>query len=140
MWSFINHIDTIFTIIYTYRHLLNQQIKGYDARINQQGNTEAHTSPLKVIPRFTSFPVSLKSTSIVKVTSNVQHYNLTPPVLLVKSYQPIVLGHTPNVHMIQSGYVNDQNKSIPNLPFSATQSLGKSCQFLPCSHSPSKFC
>ena len=112
--------------MYTYAHLLNQRIKGYDAQTNQQGNPEDHTSTLKVIPRFTSFPGSPESTTIVKAASNVQCYNPAPLVLSVNNYQLIFPGHTPNVHLIPSRNVSDQNKSIPDLPFSTTQSLGKS--------------
>jgi len=42
-------------------------------------------------------------------------------------------------NLIASGNANDQNKSIPNLPFSDTQSLEQSGYPLLCSHTPSKF-
>ena len=75
----------------------------------------------------------------VKFSFNVHRYNLAPLVLSVNNYRLIVLGHTPNVHFIPSRNANDQNKYIIDLPFSATQSLGKSGHPLPCSHTPSKF-
>ena len=43
-------------------------------------------------------------------------------VLSLNSYQLIVPGRTPNVHLIPSSNANDQNKSICDLPFSTTQS------------------
>ena len=62
-----------------------------------------------------------------------------PLVLSVNNYYIIVPGHTPNVHMIPSGNANNQNKSIPCIPFSATQFLRKSSYPLMCGHTPSKF-
>ena len=103
--------------------MLNQQIREYNARINQQGNLEAHTSTLKVIPGFTSFPGSPESTATVKVASNVQRCNPMPLVLSENNCQLIFLGHNPNVHLIPSGNAHNQNKSICDLPFFATQSL-----------------
>ena len=41
----------------------------------------------------------------------------------MNSYQFFVPRRTPNVHLIPSSNANDQNKSISDLPFSATQSL-----------------
>lgn len=52
--------------IYTYAHLLNQQIKGYEPA-SVIRDLEAHTSTLKVIPGFTSFPGNLESIVIVKL-------------------------------------------------------------------------
>lgn len=92
----------------------------------QQRNIEAHTSTLKAIGGFTSFPRSLESTIIVKVASNVQQYNHAPLVLPVNNYWLIVLVCTPKIHMIPSHNPNDPNESIPCLPFSTTQSLRKS--------------
>lgn len=46
--------------------------------------------------------------------------------LSVNIYQLIIPRNTPNVHLIPSRNANDQNKSFLDLPFSATQSLGKS--------------
>jgi len=48
-WSFITQLITVFTMIYTYTHIhiFLTNNKGYDARINQQGNLEAYTSTLK---------------------------------------------------------------------------------------------
>lgn len=75
--------------------MLNQQIKGYDAHINQQGNLEAHTSTLKIIQRFTSFQISTESDVKVKYASNSQRYNHAPLVVLVNTYQLIHPSHTP---------------------------------------------
>ena len=76
----------------------------------------------------------------VESASNVHRYNPVPLVLSVNSYRLIALGRTPNGHLIPFINSNDQNKSIPDLPLSAIQSLRKFGQPLPCSHSPSKFC
>lgn len=75
----------------------------------------------------------------VKSTSNVQHYNPLPLVLLVNSYQLIFPRCTPNVHLIPSGNANDQNKYIRDL-LSLLHSPSRIQSPLPCNHSPSKFC
>ena len=57
----------------------------------------------------------------------------------MNSGELIVLGHTPNLHLMPSSNDNDQTNPFPNLPFSSIQSLRKSNHLLPCDHSPSKF-
>lgn len=78
-----------------------------------QSNTRIH-----LLPRKSRIHCKVKS------ASNVQDYNPAPIVLSANSYRLIVLGHTSNVHLIPYGNANDQTKSIHDLPFSATQSLG----------------
>lgn len=135
-------LDTIFTMIYTYIHMhicFNHKIKGYDACIYNNGIHRLTPLPSKVVQGFTPFLGSQESIAKVKVASNVQCQN---PVLLVlseNSYRLIVLGHIPSVLLIPFGNVNDKKNTFPDLPFSATQSLGKYGHPLPCSHSPSMF-
>jgi len=66
-----NHYNIYNNHIYTYVHLPNRKIKGYDACINQQGNPNDHTSNLKAIQGFTSFPGSPESTAAARAASNV---------------------------------------------------------------------
>ena len=84
------------------------------SHLHPQSNTKIHLLPKKSRSHYHSH-----------TTSNVKSYNLVPLFFSAKNYQPIVPGHTPNVHLIPYGNANDQNKYTLDLPFSATQSLEK---------------
>ena len=125
---------------YTHMYIFsNQQMKGYDAGINNKGIQMLTYPCSKIVPRFTSLWGSLDSTVKIKFSSIIQRYNPVPRVPSVNNYWLIILGCTPNVYMIPFGNDNDQPNLLLDLPFSTTQSLEKSPHPLPCSHSPSKF-
>ena len=86
--------------------------KSIGSHLHPKSNTRIH-----LLPKMSRIHYNVKS------ASNVQHYNPTPLFLSWNNYQLIVQGCTPNVHLIPYGNANDQNKSIYDLPFSATQSL-----------------
>ena len=66
------------------------------SHLNPQNNTMVHLLPNKSRIHFH-----------IQATYNVQHYNPMLLVLSVNSYQLIVLGCTPNLHLIQSRNSND---------------------------------
>ena len=82
------------------------------SHLHPQSNTRIH-----LLPRKSRIHCKVKS------ASNVQRCNPAPLFLSLNSYQLIVPGRTPNVHLIPYGNANDQNKSIYGLPLFSTQSL-----------------
>lgn len=90
----------------------NQNIKGYNVDISQQGNLEAHTSTLKSSTKIILLP---RNSRIHNQSLTCIQFLVLWPLRYFSSQWTITesLFYTPNVLLIAFGNANDQNKFIP---------------------------